>query len=387
MNERSVVRVLQQHGPCSRADMTRRLGVTAPTVSKAVSSLLQGGLVEEYDHKHDGIGRPAKRLRLATERAQVLGLVIDAHTCRLVSAGLDGELHDDSIRTFATPKTYRGLISKVLRVCEQLIEREQIATLGMGISMPGLIDHRTQAGVQSPNCPITDGKAPARDLSELLGIECVLLQEAHALCLAERHYGENDDTRSLDNFAMMDVGTGLGLGIVSGGRVLTGHGGLAGEIGHIPREADGHLCGCGKLGCLETLASESAFLRQLSARLERDVSLNDVKQLVADGVAIDGELNEVASHLAFAVSTVISLFNPSTLFLSSQLFDIDGELFDRLIQSVSQQTLKPSFTDCRVVRAHGSKRQGAIAGVIEYLTDSLVPGMDGMVRQNGFHSS
>lgn len=367
--------------------MTRRLGVTAPTVSKAVSSLLRGGLVEEYEHKHDGIGRPAKRLRLATERAQVLGLVIDARECRLVGASLDGELHEDSLHTFATPKTYRGLISKVVRLAEQLVARDRVETLGMGISMPGLIDHRTQTGVQSPNCPITDGRSPASDLAKLLGFDCVLLQEAHALCIAERHYGESDNGKALDDFAMLDIGSGLGLGVVSGGRVLTGHGGLAGEIGHIPRVPDGQLCGCGKRGCLETLVSESAMLRQVSARLGREIGMVQLQQDVACGLSIKRELNEISEHLAFAVSTVISLFNPSTLFLSSQLFDLDADLFDRLIVTVSQQTLQPSFADCRIVRAHGSKRQGAIAGIIEYLTDSLVPGLDGMFRQNGFHNS
>ena len=142
MNERSVVRVLQQHGPCSRADVTRRLSVTAPTVSKAVTSLLHGGLVEEYEHKHNGIGRPAKRLRLATETAQVLGLVIDARECRLVASGLDGKLREESLCRFATPKSYRGLISMAAKRALQLTERPGIQTLGLGISMPGLIDYR-----------------------------------------------------------------------------------------------------------------------------------------------------------------------------------------------------------------------------------------------------
>ena len=66
MNERSVLRLLQSTGPCSRADVTRQLGATAPTVSKAVASLLRSGLLEEFDAPSNGRGRPARQLRLAT---------------------------------------------------------------------------------------------------------------------------------------------------------------------------------------------------------------------------------------------------------------------------------------------------------------------------------
>ena len=82
MSKRSVIRVIQQHGPCSRADVTRRLNVTAPTVSKAVAALMQGNFVEEFECKDNVIGLPAKRLRLATQMAQVLRLVLDASECR-----------------------------------------------------------------------------------------------------------------------------------------------------------------------------------------------------------------------------------------------------------------------------------------------------------------
>src|SRR5258708_10817132 len=104
---------------------------------------------------------------------------------------------------------------------------------------------------------MTDGRSPAQDLAARLGVECNVLQESHALCLAERHYGL---AKGLDDFAMLDVGTGVGLGVMSGGRLLTGHSGLAGELGHITAVADGgRRCGCGNHRCLGTVASDSAL--------------------------------------------------------------------------------------------------------------------------------
>jgi predicted NBD/HSP70 family sugar kinase len=374
MSKRSVIRVLQQHGPCSRADVTRRLNVTAPTVSKAVAALMQKKFVEEFECKDNAIGRPAKRLRLATQTAQVLGLVLDASECRLVSAGIDGEVHRDSLMRFETPQTYGELLSTATERAQQFLRRKGVTTLGLGISIPGLFDYRDQKGLLSPNLPFTNGQSPARDLRNALGCECVILQEAHALCAAERHYG---DIQKLADFAILDVSTGLGLGVVSGGRVITGHKGLAGEIGHIPHDPNGRFCGCGNRGCLETVASDSALAWMISQRIGRDVGIEEVLSLTdANELSPEPELQRVLSSISFALTTVINLFNPSTLFIYGRLFELCEDSFDRLLEETEQYTLAPALADCQIVRTRRSKSQGAIAGVLEHLTDSLVPSAD-----------
>src|SRR3954447_19137810 len=95
MNERQVLQVLQGQGPLSRAEMARHLGLSAPTVSKAVASLLHAGLLEESAPRERPIGLRATKLRLATQTAQVIGLVLDAGQCLVVPAGLDGTLRAD----------------------------------------------------------------------------------------------------------------------------------------------------------------------------------------------------------------------------------------------------------------------------------------------------
>src|SRR5215213_5472930 len=97
LNERQVLRLLQTCGPLSRAEVARESGLSAPTVSKAVASLIRAGLLEEADAPELARGRPAPKLRLATSNTQVLGIAIDAGHCEVVSAGLDGTLHDDTL--------------------------------------------------------------------------------------------------------------------------------------------------------------------------------------------------------------------------------------------------------------------------------------------------
>ncbi|MDY3553964.1 ROK family transcriptional regulator [Gemmata sp. JC717] len=371
LNERQVLRVIQLRGGLSRAEVARESGLSAPTVSKAVASLIKAGLLEETVATELARGRPAPKLRLATTSAQVLGVTIDVVHCEVVSAGLDGALRDDAI-TVPTPATYPELLDALEGAAKTLMARPGVATLGLGVSLPGLVDYRKGCGVLSPNVAITDNHCPAADLTERLGIECTVLQESHALCLAERHYGL---AKGLDDFALLDVGAGVGLGIMSGGRLLKGRSGLAGEIGHFTAvPVGGRRCGCGNTGCLETVASDSALAWLASQKLGRAVNVDEVIDLAKSGaVDLRAELREVAGFVAVGVAAVINLFNPATVFIHTPLFEIDEALFDTVVGRARERALPPSFADCTVVRAKGSKRQGAVAGIIQHLTDSVAP--------------
>jgi N-acetylglucosamine repressor len=376
MNERQVLRVIQDRGPSSRAEVVRYSGISAPTVSKAVSSLLRSGLLEEdaAEAPELGRGRPTKRLRLAIAGTQVLGVVIDASWCWIVSAGLDGGLRPDRMRKVPTPTGYQALIDTLAEEASVLMAVPGVATLGMGISMPGLIDYRRGMGLLSPNVHATDGRTPARDLSDRLGLDCVLLQESHALCLAEREYGS---ARGLDDFAMLDVSTGVGMGVYSGGRLLRGHSGFAGEIGHITVDPVGAPCGCGNRGCLETFVSDTAFVRMVGRRVNRPIDIDEAIRLVREGeVDVSAEFATIGRYLAIGLAAVINIFNPSNLFVFGRLFDADDHLFPDVLRQTGERALGPSLADCRIIQARGSKRQGAIAGIIRHLTDSLAPTLD-----------
>jgi N-acetylglucosamine repressor len=240
------------------------------------------------------------------------------------------------------------------------------------VSLPGLVDDRRGRGVLSPNVPVTNGHAPAADLAERLGMPGVLLQESHALCLAERDHGL---AKGLDDFAVLDVSTGIGLGVMLGGRLLKGHSGLAGEIGHVTAVAEGgRRCGCGNTGCLETVASDTALAHHASRKLGRTVSVDEVIELARSGtVDLSAELDAMAGYLAVGVAAVINLFNPAVVFIHSPLFDVDATLLSRVVEQAGRRALPPSLAECRILRAEGTKRQGAVAGIIQHVMDAVAP--------------
>jgi N-acetylglucosamine repressor len=371
LSEREVLAALQAHGPLSRADITRRTGISGPTVTRTVAALLDAGLLEEGEapprpEERAPLGRPGRVLRLANRTASVLGAVVGARNCEVMAAGLDGNILPESVRQFATPARYADLVAAFVRHARQLTAGRRTPVLGLGISMPGLLNRREKRTVFSPNLHQTDGRRLGEDLRQRLGLETAILQESHALCLAEYTYGA---ARDVSDFAMLDLSEGLGLGVVNGGRILEGHSGLGGELGHITVDVHGRPCGCGNSGCLETVATDTALAAAISERVGRKLTIEETVALLRDGgVRADEELGRVLEYLAVGLAAVINIFNPSKLFVYGRLFDAGPELFGRVLERTRRRALAPSMADCEVIRARGNKRLGAVAGIIHRLT-------------------
>ena len=87
------------------------------------------------------------------------------------------------------------------------------------------------------------------------------------------------------------------------------------------------------------------------------------------------ELQVTARYVGIAVAATVNLFNPATVFVHSRLFEADPGLFDRIVEEAGERALPPSWADCRVVQAKGNKRQGAVAGIVQHLTNAVAPGL------------
>jgi predicted NBD/HSP70 family sugar kinase len=372
MNERRILETVQAEGAVSRADLVRQTGISPPTVSKLVRSLMHARLLEEGDAAEAVPGRPARVLRLAQSGVCVLGAVVDVKECWMAATGMDGRLHADRILRFPTPRSYDALLDTLVQHVRQLTTRgNQATTLALGLSVPGVIDRRRQQVMLSANVHLLDGHFPASDLQERLDIPVVLLHETDATCLGERVFGQ---ARGMDDFVLVDATSGLGAAIMSGGQLVAGHSGLAGEIGHITVEANGRLCGCGNVGCLETVASDLALAELISAKIGKTVSMAQVIELVRAGkLEIDAEIDRTIEYLAIGVATVVNIFNPAAVLVKGRMFDLREGLFEQLLVLVGRRALRPVLADCTILRVSSSKLQSAVAGTIYHLTTVLGP--------------
>jgi predicted NBD/HSP70 family sugar kinase len=368
MTQRAVVETLRAHGPLSRADISRLTGISPTTVSSAVVQVLKAGFAEETDAEITGPGRPGKLLRLAATTTQVVGLSVTPEWCEMTTGGLDGHLHAKRHARFPTPNTYAQLLAEVERVAHRWLAAADIRTLGLGISLPGMIDPTGDKSVFSPNLHQTDNEQPGRDLAERLGLPTVLIQENDALCLAERRVHRTDD------LAVIDYTGGLGVGRLIGGRLLNRHVGLPTELGHVTTVPDGEPCGCGNRGCLETVATDAAFARRVAARINRRLTADEVfAAIAADKIDPEPDLGRVLDNLAVAVAAVTNLFAPPLIVLHGRLLDLAPDLIVRLAERAAGRKLAPFRDRCRLAKAATTKSQGAVAGIIDHLFEQMGP--------------
>lgn len=380
INERLVLRMIQDTGPSTRAEMSKYIGVTFPTVAKAVSSLLDSKLLEEIEETTSRPGRPAKRLRLACDKSQVIGVSLGGKECSVVAGGLNGTIDEDNILSFPTPTAYDSLLVSITSRVNQISSRNGKTTLAVGISVPAIIDYREQRAVFSANLPWLNGKTIGQDLQSLLDQDCVIVHDSHALSISERLHGK---AKGIANFAMLDLCTGIGLGLFMDGRFLTGASGFAGELGHIPVVQNGELCHCGKRGCLETVASEWALEARMSLLMRRPVEIDEILDMVRSGNnQVLSELERMCEYLAIGMAYVINIVNPGAFYVCGKVFRECPDLLDLLVKHTERLALGPSFSACEFAHASGGLLDGTIASVINYLTDSLVPNLDGYVTSS-----
>jgi len=377
INERLVLRMIQDAGPSTRAEMSKYIGVTFPTVAKAVSSLLDSRLLEEVEETTSRPGRPAKRLRLACDSSQVIGVSLSGKECSVVASDLNGTIDRESVLRFPTPDAYDSLLVNIASRVNKITSRNGKTTLAVGVSVPAIIDYSEQRAVLSAHLPWLNDKSIGKDLQSLLDYECVIVHDSHALSISERLHGK---AKGISNFAMLDLCTGIGLGLVVDGRFLTGVSGFAGEIGHIPVVHDGELCHCGKRGCLETVASEWALESRMSLLMRRPIEIDEILNMGNSGnEQVRLELERMCDYLAIGVAHVINIVNPGAFYVCGKAFTECPELLELLVNRTERLALGPSFSACEFSLASGGLLDGTIASVINYLTESLVPNLDGYV--------
>jgi predicted NBD/HSP70 family sugar kinase len=374
MNARTIFELLQLKGPSSRAELSKISKISAPTVSRTVDALIKASLLEELGSKTEpGVegGRPATLVKLATKSALVIGVVLDVTHCQLAMTGLDGQIKEDHHFIFPTPKTYTTIIDTFVAKIKQLKSKSKGKVVGICLTAPGFNDRDTGAVIYSPNLHVLNGHKPRYDIEKLLGQKVIMFPESDALCLGENMFGKG---KGNDDMAIIDISYGCGVGMVRNGELITAKNQLGMELGHIPVQIDGEKCGCGNRGCLETIVTDRAFAKAVSQRLEKHLNIGEIVDLIQRGhINADEEINTVLEYLAVGVAVVINILNPHNIFIYGKIFDIKQELFEQFLDRVHKKAFYPIVKNCKIQRSSGDKINGAIAGALNHLTNSLGP--------------
>ena len=232
MREQEVLDVLRCEGPMTRAAIARRCQVSKPTVSSIVETLLAAELLVERGHDPSPSGRPGRLLAFNAAAGYVIGIDVGGTTTRAVLADLEGT-HVGALRVATDRGPAVDLVAQLGALADDLAARHRATgrVANVVICTPGVVDPARRRIAIAPNLPAleTDGFLDRLDVA--IGVPLVLLNDVNAATLGELHRGAGAGLREL---AYVNVGTGLGFGLVIGGSLHQGIAGRAGEFGLVP---------------------------------------------------------------------------------------------------------------------------------------------------------
>lgn len=183
-----------------------------------------------------------------------------------------------------------NLVQRLEDRVKAYIDENDIELVGIGVGAPNG-NHFTGMIQDPPN--LSWGTVDIVSiLKDKFLCDVSLTNDANAAALGEKYYGS---AKEMDDFIMITLGTGLGSGIFSGGHLLYGHDGFAGEMGHMPIESEGRHCNCGKQGCLESYVSASGVKLTIKEMLVQDPDnefLNSLDIDKVDGLFIDNAFDQ-----------------------------------------------------------------------------------------------
>lgn len=322
-NSRTLLKLVRAHAPCSRADLARMSGLSAPTVAAAIADLESLGVVKMVGEGQSSGGRPPELLRFCAEHAYVAGADIGGTRLRMILADLDGKpvahWKGKLDANEKDPDSICGLIAQGLQaMCDDAgVARNKVMHLTVGA--PGITDVARGVVLSAPN--LTDWTmVPLRELLEKeLALEVVAENDTNLAAIGEHWHGAAD---GVDDFVFVAMGTGVGSGVFLRGQIHHGSAWSAGEIGYLgvpgmtrePMEMQ-------RTGQLERAIGGEGIEARWIAELDREgVKDPELRKLRASQIfdraaenhpVAQSVLEYTAGILADAIGTVTLLFNPS----------------------------------------------------------------------------
>ncbi|MEL7585342.1 MAG: ROK family transcriptional regulator [Prolixibacteraceae bacterium] len=323
--KKNIIRFYINNGSGTIAELTRALDLSIPTTTKLVGELIDEGFVQDFGKQETEGGRRPNLYGLNPDSGYFMGVDVKRFYINIALINFKGETvrYKDNIpyQMENTPQALNDLCTTIHHFFTEWAG-ETSKVICVGVNMSGRVN--AQSGF-SYSYFYFEEKPLSELIQERVGVRCYIDNDSRAMAYGEYMCGV---AKGEKNMIFVNVGWGIGLGIVIDGRVYYGKSGFSGEFGHINAFDNEVICRCGKKGCLETEASGLAIHRILLERVkggsntilqekiegDQPLLLEDIIDAALEEDVLSIEIiEEVGNKLGKAISTLINLFNPELL--------------------------------------------------------------------------
>ncbi|WP_037365351.1 ROK family transcriptional regulator [Nakamurella lactea] len=365
-NRRLIVDRLQRQGEISRAALARHTGLSGTTVSSLIAELEAEGLVAETGADDRGTGRtgrPARLLRFVPPRTLVAGLELGHASIRVAVSDLAGQVKVEQAIDFDVDDAGPGALDRAAELLGDAIDAGGIGWQDIGrlvLGIPGYVDPQSGT-VVSGRMRNWAHLVPAEILTAKTGLPTTTENDADLSAVGEQMFGA---AKGLQDVVYVKVSSGIGAGLVLGGRLHRAAEGGTGEIGHVQVSESGSICTCGNRGCLETIASVPQAIEVLREVHADALSAADLDRLTRAGDrATVRVLTDMGREIGRAVADLCNLLAPQAVVFGGDIDEALEPLVDAVRRSVERYTQPRTAARVRIVRTSLGHRAGVLGAV------------------------
>ncbi|ATL66308.1 ROK family transcriptional regulator [Nocardia terpenica] len=383
-----VLWLIRGHDVVTRADIRRLTGLSRTAVTLRVEQLLERGLVVERVEGGSTGGRPPTRLVFNPESGIVLAASIGVSRAQVAVCDLAGRVLAESEFAVSMTEDAQTVFAAAAEHLDRLLSQTPLPgriVHGVGVGVPSAVDVTTGHSMSLATKPVFGGIAVAEFFAERFGVPVRVDNEVNLLALAE--HARHPD---VDDLLLVKASTGIGAGIIAGGRLQHGAWGAAGEIGHIKvGGVPSRRCRCGDLNCLETVAGGWALLEQLTEAGKPVSALLELVGLVHDNDPDALRLvREAGRRIGEALAAAVNLLNPAVIIVRGDLSHAAEPLIAGMRELIYQQSSALATRSLRIESGTEDAPTGIQACATMILDQVLAPStvnalLDGTARRPG----
>ncbi|MDX2321860.1 MAG: ROK family protein [Moritella sp.] len=371
VNTASVYRLIDEQKQISRVDLAKLSELAPASITKMTRQLMAAGLIKEVAQQASTGGRPAISLTCEIDPFVFLSCKLGRNNLTIALHDIAGSKLTDyrvALNTAPSNDVIPFLFAQIADFINANIDPDKQRLIAIAVTSPGLIDRESGTIVYLPKHNLKDiplGKL----LTEEFSVPAYIANHTQALSLAELYSGAAQDCQ---DSVLLSVHDGIGSGIINNGKIFTNYNNQVGEIGHIRIDPLGLLCHCGSHGCLETIASNEAILKQMTALITQghetsltldNLSIESICHAANHGDELSVQvLQRMSKLLGQAIAIIVNLFNPQKVLIKGEIVAAKSLIFPIIEHSVAQHALG-SFVPNLVISEAKFQNEPSMAGV------------------------
>lgn len=349
VNKSMILNKIRKDGPISRAQIARETNLTPPTVSSNVKELIEQKMVEESDVGQSLGGRKPTMLVINNDAFYIIGVDAGPESIECIVADLAGRKLKRSETKLQLPinnQQFMDAIKQGIADCLQGMPETQDKVIGIGVAMHGVVDVAAGVSLYAPNLGLSD--IPIKEeLEKTFGLEVKVENDARAMALGEYWFGNHGE---LESMLAVNIGRGVGAGLIIEGKLYHGSSDIAGEIGHMTIDLHGEICECGNQGCLQTFVTGPAITRKVAGKKsENPLTAEDVyEQAIQGNDDFAAILTEAGKAMGVGLTNLIHIVNPEKIVLGGGVSKAEKFILPAIRETIRASALTPSASQTTV---------------------------------------